>query len=195
MKKVFLTLVIVCVSFFSFSQTQSGFGFKAGINYNGNGDYVQSVTNNVQHPDRNIGFHFGVFGKLNFLELLYFKPELVYTKTKSNYDAADFSMQKIDAPLLLGVKVLGPLSVFAGPSFQYIVDTEFGDININDVKNDFSVGLNLGIGINFKKLGIDLRYERGFSDNEALFIENNITQTSRLDTRPDQLILGISLLL
>jgi len=104
-------------------------------------------------------------------------------------------MQKLDAPLLVGIKVLGPVSVFAGPSFQYILDSEFDGITINDVKNDFSVGLNFGIGVNLNKLGIDLRYERGFSDNEATFIGNNGIDTGRLDTRPDQLILSLSLLL
>ena len=105
-------------------------------------------------------------------------------------------MQKLDAPLLVGIKVLGPVSIFAGPSLQYIIDSEFENIDIDDVENDFSVGLNFGIGLNIDKLGIDLRYERGFSDNEATFLNNNnININNRLDTRPDQLILSLSLLL
>src|SRR5690606_41989781 len=50
----------------------------------------------------------------------------------------------------------------------------------------FSVGLNFGIGVNLNRLGIDLRYERGFSNNEATFLGNNGIGTDRLDTRPDQ---------
>ena len=42
-------------------------------------------------------------------------------------------MQKIDAPLLVGIKVLGPISVFGGPSLQYILDSEFDGISINDI--------------------------------------------------------------
>jgi hypothetical protein len=40
----------------------------------------------------------------------------------------------------------------------------------------------------------DFRYERGFSDNEATFINTNITnvEADRIDTRPDQLILSLS---
>jgi hypothetical protein len=93
------------------------------------------------------------------------------------------------------VKVLGPLTVFGGPSLQYILDTEFDGINIDDVNDDFTVGLNFGIGLNFNKIGIDLRYERGFSDNEAVFINDNLGAgvVSRIDTRPDQLILSLSL--
>lgn len=104
-------------------------------------------------------------------------------------------MSKIDAPLLVGVKVIGPLSVFGGPAFQYILDSEFDDTSIDDIDKDISVGLNFGAAINFNKFGVDLRYERGFSKNEASFLSNNDIDLSRLDTRPDQLILSISVTL
>lgn len=195
MKKLICLVVLLTTTLqMSFAQSGSGFGIKGGLNYNANGDYFQSINTNAENPDRNIGYHIGVFGKLG--NKIYFKPELVYTKTKSDYDSGDFDMQKLDAPLLVGLKILGPVSVFAGPSFQYIINSEFDGVDIDDIENEFSVGLNFGIGVNIKKLGIDLRYERGFSDNEATFItNNNLTTSSRLDTRPDQLILSLSLLL
>ncbi|MDP5158015.1 MAG: PorT family protein [Flaviramulus sp.] len=177
----------------SIAQTAKGIGLKAGLNYNANGDYFESISTNAQNPDRNIGYHFGVFGKIG--DQVYFRPELVYSSTKSDYNDDSFSMQKLDAPLLVGLKVLGPISVFGGPSFQYILDTEFDGISINSIENDFTVGLNFGIGLNLNKLGIDLRYERGFSNNEATFLGNNGIGTSRLDTRPDQLILSLSIIL
>jgi len=105
-------------------------------------------------------------------------------------------MKKLDAPLLVGIKLIGPLSVFGGPSFQYILDTDTGisGLSINNVENDFSIGLNFGVAINFEKFGLDLRYERGFSDNEATFLDNyGLVINDRLDTRPDQLILSLSI--
>jgi hypothetical protein len=192
MKKLIISTVLV--AFFSlttFAQDGSSFGIKGGLNYNANGDYFESIGDNAEHPDRNIGYHLGFFGKIG--DRLYFRPELVYTSTKSDYNNDDFKMKKLDAPMLIGLKVLGPINVFAGPSFQYILDTDFGDININDVENDFTVGLNFGIGLDLKKIGIDLRYERGFNENEANFIDNNLGGlSSRIDTRPDQLILSLS---
>jgi len=191
-KKVFLS-VIICLAFASsaIAQTGSGFGIKAGLNYNGNGDYFESVSNNAQNPDRNVGYHFGFFGKLG--NKLYVRPELVYTATKSDYDAGGFDMKKLDAPILVGYKVLGPVSVFGGPSLQYILDTDFDSATIGDVENDFSIGLNFGIGVNFNKFGLDLRYERGFSNNEANIIANNTAlNPDRLDTRPEQLIFSLS---
>tara|TARA_R110000868_G_scaffold1389_3_gene10679 strand:+ start:96 stop:716 length:621 start_codon:yes stop_codon:yes gene_type:complete len=187
----FITLFFLSISSITQAQNGDSFGIKGGLNYNANGDYFESIGDNAKHPDRNVGYHLGIFGKLG--NQLYFRPELVYTSTKSDYDNDSFKMQKLDAPMLVGLKVLGPVSVFGGPSFQYILDSEFDGIAINNVKNDFTVGLNFGIALNMNQFGIDLRYERGFSDNEATFLNNNGIGTSRIDTRPDQLILSLSI--
>ena len=192
-KSALLAAILAFISFSLSAQEGSAFGIKGGLNYSANGDYFESISDNAKHPDRNVGYHIGIFGKLG--DKLYFKPELVYTATKSDYDSDQFNIKKIDAPLLIGLKVLGPISVFGGPSLQYILDTEFEGITIDNVEDDFSVGLNFGIGLNFNKIGIDLRYERGFNNNEATFIDNNLGAgtVSRIDTRPDQLILSLSI--
>ncbi|WP_282076243.1 porin family protein [Maribacter aquivivus] len=196
MKKTILVAFMALSGFYGIAQSDSGFGVKGGLNYNANGDYFESAGDAAQNPDRNVGYHVGVFGKFGASKV-YVRPELVYTKTKSDYDGSDFDMSKLDLPVLLGINLIGPLHVFAGPSFQYILDTEFDGITIDDVENDFSVGMNIGAGVNLGKLGIDLRYERGFSENEISFINTNVTTLgpSRIDTRPDQLILSLSLAL
>jgi hypothetical protein len=194
-KLVISTFLLTLFCFSAQAQNRSSFGIKGGLNYSANGDYFESIGENAKNPDRNVGFHLGVFGKIG--DRIYLRPELMYTSTKSDYDSDEFTVKKIDAPILLGIKVIGPVSVFAGPSFQYILDTEFEGINIDSVEDDFSVGLNFGIGVNFNKIGVDLRYERGFSENEATFIGNNLgtDAISRIDTRPDQLILSLSIAL
>ncbi len=194
MKHLLLCTACLFLGTAVFAQKDSGFGIKAGLNYNANGDYFESVGDAARDPDRNVGYHIGLFGKLE-ISRLYVRPELVYTKTKSDYGGNDFDMSKLDVPILLGAKIIGPLHVFAGPSFQYILNTEFDGIDIDDVENDFTVGLNIGAGVNLGKLGVDVRYERGFSSNEAEFINTNITSVgpSRIDTRPDQLIVSVSL--
>jgi hypothetical protein len=194
MKKTLLLAVFALVSLIASAQSDSGFGIKGGLNYNGNGNYFESISDAAKSPEKNIGYHAGVFGKIKILKL-YIRPELVYTKTKSDYDGSTFDMSKLDLPVLVGVKIIGPVHIFAGPAFQYILDSEFDGIGINEIENDFSVGAHLGAGVNLGKLGIDVRYERGFSSNEARFINANITglPDSRIDTRPEQVILGLSL--
>jgi len=193
MKNFVLIIALAFAVSISWSQTADGYGIKAGLNYNANGDYFESISAAAENPERNVGYHIGIFGKIG--NSIYFRPELLYTSTKSDYDGSEFKMKKLDAPLLVGVKVIGPLSIFGGPALQYILDTEFDDININDVDKDITVGLNFGAAVNFRKIGIDLRYERGFSENEATFLDNNGIGTSNLDTRPDQLILSLSFIL
>lgn len=191
-KSVISTALLLFIGLSLSAQNKSSFGFKGGLNYGANGDYFDSVNLNYNNPDENIGYHIGIFGKIG--NKIYLRPEIVYTVTKSDYDNNDLSIKKIDVPILVGIKVLGPLSVFAGPSAQYILDTDFHGIDIDNVQEDFTVGLNFGIGLNFNKIGIDLRYERGFGENEGRFIEDNITSiNSRIDTRPEQLILSLSI--
>lgn len=194
MKKTLFIAVFALIGMTVSAQKDSGFGITGGLNYNGNGDYFESATDVANAPDRNVGFHAGVFGKIK-LGPIYVRPELVYTKTKSDYDGSSFDMSKLDVPVLVGLKIIGPVHIFVGPAFQYILNSEFDGIGIDEIENDFSVGAQFGVGVNLGKLGIDIRYERGFSDNEARFVNTNIASLpdSRIDTRPEQVILNLSL--
>ncbi|WP_066225278.1 outer membrane beta-barrel protein [Formosa haliotis] len=191
MKKLILTLCIVVGALnLSTAQSGSGYGIKGGLNYGANGNYFSSISNTVKHPDKNVGFHLGVFGK--FGDWIYFKPELMYTNTSSEYDAGKLKVQKLDLPALFGIRLIGPLSIFAGPAFQYILDSKFDDVKADDIDKDISMGFNFGFAVNIRKIGIDLRYERGFSKNETKFIENNGIDVVSIDSRPSQLILSLS---
>ena len=174
-----------------FSQSGTGWGIKGGLNYGSTGKITEDVINASENPDNSIGFHLGIYGKLG--NRFYLRPELVYSNINSDYDT-NFKMQKLDLPILAGLKILGPLHVFAGPSFQYILDTDLEDFSLGDIENDFTVGLNIGVGVNLGSIGIDLRYERGFSRNEiAFFNEAEFPISGRIDTRPEQLIISASI--
>lgn len=182
----FLALLLLC-SMAGYAQSGSGFGVKAGLNFNSNGDLRLDEVPDLS-SDTKMGYHLGVWGK--FGDQVYLRPELIYTKTKSAYDGVDFDMKKLDLPVLVGLRLIGPLHAFAGPAFQYILDTDLEDISLGDVENDFTVGLQIGAGVNLGKLGVDLRYERGLSSNEAELVDLG---SQRLDTRPSQFILSLSL--
>lgn len=193
MKKTVLITVLLLSGFLAVAQSGSGFGFKGGINYAGNGDFFNSAENAIQSPDRNVGYHVGVFGKLG--NKFFVRPELVYTSTTSGYNEGNLKLNKLDVPVLLGIKVIGPLNIFAGPAFEYILNSKFDGVTLDAIESDFTVGLNIGAGVNLGKLGIDIRYERGFNENELNFINSNILTLDgdRVDTRPDQIILSLSL--
>ncbi|NAY93353.1 outer membrane beta-barrel protein [Muricauda sp. JGD-17] len=201
MKKALVIAVFALMGFTAAAQSGSGFGIKAGLSYNKNGDLIGSVGDAGQDiregAEGKAGFHVGFWGKLDFPKI-YLRPELVFTKTKSSYDldggSQDYDVSKLDLPVLVGYKLIGPLHVFAGPAFQYTLKNDLGDLEVEDVESDFTVGLNAGVGVNLGKVGLDVRYERGFSENEAAFIGNNITDVSgRVDSRPSQVIFSLSL--
>ena len=191
MKNNVLCLVFLLASVSCFAQ----FGVKAGLNFNSNGELREVVTNgeNIieENGDAKIGYHLGAYYNIDFGKL-YLRPEVVYTKTKSEYQSSSYDMSKIDVPILLGFKVIGQLSVFAGPSFQYTLDNDFENANISDVENDITAGFNFGAAVKFGNIGLDIRYERGFSENEASILDSNNIQIGTLDSRPRQLIFSVS---
>ncbi|WP_306014552.1 MULTISPECIES: outer membrane beta-barrel protein [unclassified Allomuricauda] len=192
MKKTFLVVAFALMGSAVMAQSGSGFGIKAGLSYNKNGDLIGSVGDGgqdiIEGAEGKTGYHFGFWGKLDFPKI-YLRPELVYSKTKSSYDvdgnSQDYDVSKLDLPVLLGYKLIGPLHIFAGPAFQYTLNNDLGDLQVEDVENDFTVGLNVGVGVNIGRLGLDVRYERGFSENEAEIID---IPNGRVDTRPSQII-------
>ncbi len=187
--KNFFFYALVLISYVGYAQSDRGFGIKGGLNYGSSGDLESTINNTIENPDSDIGFHAGIFVKAD-LGPIYVRPELIYTQLNTTYSIGDFKLEKIDLPVLIGIDFIGPLHFFAGPSFQYILDSDLEEVSIGDVADDFSVGAQLGIGLNLGRLGIDLRYERGFNDNE---VEITGINANRIDTRPEQLILALSL--
>ena len=173
------------------SYGQLEYGVKAGLNFNTNGDLTK-VGNDISNidPDSKTGFHIGVYAKTSGESSLYLRPELIFTKTKSDYDGDDFDMSKLDLPILVGYEIFKPISIFAGPSLQYILNTDLKDAQLEDVKNDFSVGINIGAALEFDGFSVDIRYEKGLSENLANFAG---ISTDRLVTRPEQFIVSLSL--
>ncbi|WP_456378273.1 porin family protein [Lutibacter sp.] len=198
MKKIIVVFSVVFLTTFTIANAQSDFGIKAGLSYNSNGDFKEftsEVTNIYKNEGKGkSGFNIGFYGKLD-LGPIYIRPELLYTKTTSEYvlntgNTEDYKISKLDVPVLVGIKLIGPLNIFAGPAFQYYLENDLKGLNFDAIENDFSVGINIGASVEFGKLGIDVRYERGLSENEASW--SNAGEKFTLDSRPEQIIFSIS---
>lgn len=199
MNKRILVLSIALIAMVFYANAQSGFGVKAGLSYNTTGELKQFINETGTIIDNKgsgkSGYNFGIYGKLP-LGPIYLRPELVYTKTTSEYIlnsvAVDYKMAKLDLPVLVGIKLIGPLNVFAGPVFQYVLDNDLKGLEFSKIENDFTIGLNFGASLDLGRLGIDVRYERGFTQNEVQFAGAGPNLTYRLDARPEQIIFGLS---
>ena len=148
----------------------------------------------VQAGDAEFGYQFGVFARLNLGPVM-LMPELLFTDTNSsitqNNVRADLDFNKIDVPVLLGVKFLF-LRLQAGPSFSFLTKAE-SDVNgtIEDIKDNYNsttVGYQAGVGMDLLNLlAIDLKYEGNLSNfaDASSFINT--------DQRQNQVVLAVGI--
>ena len=194
MKTTQFTLALLCLLCFTPLFSQLSFGLKGGVNYDSFGEFNRTDLSleNFQ-SDAKTGFHIGVFGNLDLLTF-YLRPELQFSQSVSQFNGDEtISLNKLEAPVLLGYKILGPLSVFAGPSFQYILKEKGTDISLGDLEENFTVGLQLGTRLKLGRFGLGIRFERGFTDNEVVILGNNdVDIAGRIDTRAKQWIVSAS---
>ena len=204
MKRIILT----CFFLTTLLSTQGqifNVGLKAGLNYNANGDLIGTILDSdsddyiTATSNGDYGYHFGAFAELKLPLWLYIRPEIVYTHTDSYYENKNtdaevkLNINKVDFPVLLGFRFVKIVRVFIGPSFQYITNVKLKDLNAITY-DDFSVGMQVGAGLEFGRLGFDVRWEKGISTSQANFIGDFLPEDYtkiNVDTRPNQIIFGV----
>lgn len=202
MKKINLLFLIISLSAFS----QFEYGLKGGISFNSNlniNSKIESIDNSINIFESRNGQHIGVFLKLSINDF-FIRPEIIYSKIKNSYDVpiviinksnivTDFNQHKIDIPMMFGYKVFGLANIFAGPRFEFIRGVSYDNIDLDDLKNQYNLGLQYGIGLKFGKFEFDLRAERGFTKNEINFMENQAEIKNQYITSQGRLyLLGVS---
>ena len=193
-----------------FSTTVIGQG-SLGVNFGLNDDNFGSITdlqNKIENYNLDIknstGFHFGVFSEIDLITF-FIRPELnlIFSKSKnasaiqSNnlIQIADHSYKSTDIqmPIIFGYKVLGPLSVFGGPSFKYSLSNS-SNFDLDEIKDKYSVGLLLGTRFKIKSISLGFRYERGLNQKEIKIINANGIELndSNVDLTTNKISLNIS---
>lgn len=192
MKKLILAAFII-VSTGAVAQTS--YGIKGGLNYGATGDYenfsqVAGDATTIEGKSKT-GYHLGGFARFGILGF-FLQPELTYTRLNTEYDSMEYKLDKLDAPVLLGVNIFGPLNIKAGPSFQYILKNELDNSNlkVSDVENNITMGYQLGAGVNLGRLGLDVRYEGAFTENTAF--SETASENFSIDSRPSQWIFSLA---
>jgi hypothetical protein len=140
---------------------RNGFYVGAGVDIP-LGDFI-SVEPSLQYTQRG----YGLKGNLNINQL---KIDALNARATSQ-------MHYVDLPLMLKVKPVKGLQVFAGPQVSYLVKNNLRadvailgfsllkkDLDITDQFNRWDVGVAGGIGYEFENgIGFAATYERGFN--------------------------------
>jgi hypothetical protein len=177
MKKIILALLITVTVTGAFAQ-DSKFGIKGGMNLS------DLYTNDVESSNFRIGYHAGLFAKLAFSDRFAIQPEVLYSTKGSclEYEnavlagRANFNLNYIDIPVLAVVNITSRYNIQIGPYFSLLTGaklineaegTDIFDFERELETDDFTFadyGIAAGIGIDFKHIGIGLRYNHGFQN-------------------------------
>ncbi len=154
-------------------------------------DQLIDVTDGYVTSRNRTGFYAGAGIDLPLGNFISVEPSLIYTQRgyglKGNLTIADLKiealnaratsqMHYIDLPVLLKIKPVAGLQIFAGPQVSYLVHNNLRadvsvlgfsllnkDLDITEQFNRWDIGVTGGVGFEFENgIGIMASYERGF---------------------------------
>ncbi|MDA0331360.1 MAG: outer membrane beta-barrel protein [Bacteroidetes bacterium] len=186
---------------------QGSLGFQFGLNDDNFGS-IENIGNKIDNYDLDIknstGFQFGFFTEIDLITF-YIRPELnlIFSKSKNaaaysldqgvNIAEHSYKSSEIQLPIIFGYKVIGPISIFGGPSFKYNLSNS-SNFNLEDIKDKYTLSLLLGSRVKIRSISIGLRYERGLNNKEVLIINANGVDldNANVDLTTNKLSLNIS---
>ncbi|MDO9138042.1 MAG: outer membrane beta-barrel protein [Lutibacter sp.] len=175
-----LFIVILLTSFSFVSAQEYTFGVKGGINFNnigelyhyglesGGGVNANPSVDTYYTADKEMGTQFGAFAMIAF-DKFFIRPEINFMSLKNSYPlikTANWTLKKIDIPILFGYKIYKPVSLYAGPSFSSISEMKLEGIQENLIPFTYkisSTAINAGLLVEVGRFGIDLRYQYGIT--------------------------------
>jgi hypothetical protein len=203
MKKLMVAFFALLITHVASAQYDPNFrfGIKAGANLsniNGSNDLTLSSGGNPfnfkDNDNRSLGFVGGVF--FRFGRNVYIQPEFllsqkggkfnVYKDGVQNADGkVDVRFSNLDVPVLFGVRVAKLFRINVGPmaSLRMSSNGKIGD-SFDDVtgdnadtefKNRLAYGYQAGVGFDFGRLSLDVRYEGNFTDIVKVKFDNATT--------------------
>ncbi len=126
-------------------------------------EHIGDGFNDVVTGDNILGYEAGIFLKVK-AGPVYVKPMAMYSYQSGHVDFGDQSVSyranKVGVPLMFGLNIIGPLSVEAGPVYNYVVDVtqNFDDTRDWDVGQN-GLGYRAGVAFDFGPLMLNASYE------------------------------------
>lgn len=172
MKRLALILSVFLLSVISLN-AQSGFGIKAGMNFNSMSDLeVNDIKTSI---DRKTGFHAGVLYKINLPAGFALQPELLYVQKggslneepysadsqTSTFKGGDLKMHYLQLPVNVqwGIDlVLFRPFIMVSPFLSYQISKSSDIKEIKWSSNELGYGIGLGAGLDVWKFQVSGKY-------------------------------------
>jgi len=205
MKKILLVMAAMIISFNGFSQF-----FEIGPRFEVTSTKFQlkevDAVNQalIEEASRDLGYKVGLYSRLK-IGSIYIQPEVLFTSTGGRIEytedinnitsqVIDLSYNRIDVPIMLGKKFGKVFRFNLGPILTYTIsDSEDLPSQISELVqsyNDGVVGYQIGIGLDIKKIRLDVKYEGNLTKfGESITVGSNTFDT---DYRPNMFTFGLA---
>jgi hypothetical protein len=198
MKKI---LIYTLITFLYVGNTYSQFklGVRGGISVNNiNVDQDNTNPKKISY-ESGMGFHFGLSSQLQ-ISKLFIQPELLFSTVTHDVTVEDIlnngveevgkqRFNKVDFPILAGLKFDNKLKLGLGPVFTKVVSTK-SDILDSDERKNATIGYQLVAGFDWDSFSLEARYEGNLQKYGAgVKIGGTVYD---FDARTNQLILSMA---
>jgi len=138
---------------------------------------INSELVSTSNTESEVGYQFGGFYRVN-IDRIYVQPELLFSKIKTqlvfnDYNGvsgfnplAQFEFNTLEIPVNIGYRI-GNLRLMMGPSFSILLSGERSFLNevekVTSEYNRTNFMWHWGIGGDFQRIFIDIKYESGLS--------------------------------
>lgn len=183
-KKPFLTALFAsCVLLLS-AQDNFKFGLRGGVSTTDiEANELVIIDNTAMEElglaieEANYGYHFGLFAQFKG-EKFFLQPEVLFNSNNVDFRLTNRTTgelipeilteqyQYLDIPVMAGVK-FGPLRLQGGPVGHVFIDSKSDLVRINEYSENFedlTFGWQAGLGLDFWKFVVDLKYEGNFNN-------------------------------
>ena len=186
MKKLVLFIVALMIGLGAQAGSPLKWGVKAGMNYHTVGEPTNLGRDVVDAKNR-VGWHAGLQASWQVSRVFSIDPELVFSRNSYNLIPSVGTggiayLNTIDVPVILGVKIIGPLKLQGGININVMTDS-----GVKGEDNPFrfsassqALGYLLGVGVDLGHINITARYNGFFRQSESSVAFNKLQTTDDL---------------
>ncbi|MCB0477108.1 MAG: hypothetical protein R2799_16095 [Crocinitomicaceae bacterium] len=192
-KNILILFLATLISISGLSQRVFNIGFKAGVNMHSPAfsDFssIQSLKDNYW------GFNLGLSTRFR-IKFVSIQPEFLFSYSSTEVQVQDTGIDDvvkgkfsdITIPLMINFHFLKVMHAGFGPLYTFQFPTFSGSNHWTELKNNFnagSFGAQVGLGVDFWRMYIDVNYQIGIGKYKSNMVING--NTYQLDSRPNVL--------
>ena len=186
MKKLILFIAALMIGVGAQAGSPLKWGVKAGINYHTVGE-LTNLGKDIVKAENRVGWHAGLQASWQISRVFSIDPELIFSRNSYNLTPSVGTggiayLNTIDVPVVLGVKIIGPLKAQGGININVMTDSgvKGEDKPFRFSASSQTLGYLLGLGVDLGHINITARYNGFFRQSESSVAFNKAQTTDDL---------------